>query len=121
MIDLAQYEQEVISNPEPELIIFPWLINRFARVKGEGQFDGKKHPIVLMNVMNEIQLYITDAELVQELMTTKNKSIDKDGMVGALLKPMLGDGIITAKNTDAYRMKRKHCALAFYKNHMFDM
>jgi len=54
-------------------------------------------------------------------MTTHNKFIDKDGMLGALTRPMLGDSIIFNSGSEEQMKKRKHCAHAFYKNHMSDM
>jgi len=74
-----------------------------------------------MNVMNDIWLFVNDPLIMQELMTTKSTCIDKDGFLGTLLKPMLGDGMAFSSSTGHYKQKRKHCAHAFYKNHMYDM
>ena len=54
-------------------------------------------------------------------MTTYNSSIDKDGLFGRAVAPLLGDGIVFSSYSEDYKQKRKHCAHAFYKNHMNDM
>ena len=54
-------------------------------------------------------------------MTTYNNCIDKDGLFAAVLKPLFGTAFIFDQTTDLYKVKRKHCAHAFYKSHMSDM
>ena len=52
---------------------------------------------------------------------THKHLIEKDPILGATFRPLFGYGLIFSKNTEEYRIKRKHCAHAFYKNHMHDM
>ena len=55
------------------------------------------------------------------MMTTYNNCMDKDGVFGVVLEPLIGNGIVFSKTTEDYKRKRKHIAHAFYKNHMYDM
>ena len=72
LIDLSKYQKAVEESPEPIVHHKPWLLTKFAKTKGDERFDGKKYPIVLLNVQNTVQLYVTDPEIVQEFMTVKN-------------------------------------------------
>ena len=54
-------------------------------------------------------------------MTTHNHCFDKDGLFAAILRPLFGYGLVFDYTTEMYKMKRKHCAHAFYKSHMADM
>ena len=54
-------------------------------------------------------------------MTTKNKLLDKDPIVNALGKPMVGNSILFISKGDSYTRKRKHISQAFYKHRNRDM
>ena len=68
-----------------------------------------------------IQLYVSDPDVVKEFMTVKNQNLDKDGLIFALLRQLLGTSFTFNKINDDYLRKKKHTAMAFYRNHMYDM
>ena len=68
-----------------------------------------------------VGLYVADADIIQELMTTKNNSIDKDGQIEAVFAPLIGYALLFSKATKSWSLKRKHCAQAFYRTNMEQM
>ena len=97
------------------------MLKNLARILNEPFFDGKKYPVVLMNMGGEVVHFITDAKITEELMTTKNKFLAKDPIVYAMGKPLIGNSFIFAPKGDSYNRKRKHISQAFYKNRNRDM
>ena len=106
--DMMKYDEVAAQKSEAETSLNPWIVQNTAELMGEPHYDGKKHPVLLVNFMGEVQLFVSDARICQEFMTTKNKHIDKTPLLWALLKPILGDGIIFTPRGENYKKKRKH-------------
>ena len=59
--------------------------------------------------------------MVQELYTTKNAIIDKNGDFEALFSRYMGRSFIFSRIDEEYKAKRKACAHAFYKEKLVKM
>jgi hypothetical protein len=46
--------------------------------KGLERFDGGNYPVVATGLFLKLAIFVSDPEVVRDLMTTKNKYIDKD-------------------------------------------
>ena len=67
---------------------------KFARETGDKNFDGSKHPILIMNLLNSLTLYVSDPDVVKDMFTTKMKKIDKDRGTHKVTEAMLGNGLL---------------------------
>ena len=59
---------------------------------------------------------MADADVVQEMMTTKNALIDKTGVLEGLWSNLLGKSFLFSKTDDVWKKKRKGLGHAFYKD-----
>ena len=59
---------------------------------------------------------MADADVVQEMMTTKNALIDKTGVLEGLWSNLLGKSFVFSKTDDVWKKKRKGLSHAFYKD-----
>ena len=119
--DWLVHEKEVKANPEPMMLPHSWTLEDHARRNGEEHYDGKKYPLLCYVMNGQVKLFCTDPEICQELCTTKNNQIDKDGMAEALFSNIKGRSFLFGKSTEDWNLKRKHCAHAFFKAPMYDM
>jgi len=69
-------------------------------------------------VLGDIFLFVSDPEITKELMTTKNKYIDKDGKVEAIFAALVGYAILFGKSNNDWRQKRKHLMQVFNTKNM---
>ncbi len=68
-----------------------------------------------MRFLDKICTHISDPEVVEEILTTKNKFVDKNVIVRDMFVPIFGNGWPVMKATDQWRVERKACAPMFYK------
>jgi len=59
--------------------------------------------------------------MVRDLYVTKNAHTDKTGWVRDVTYELFGDSFLFAKNDNVWKMKRKACAQAFYKEKLVSM
>jgi cytochrome P450 len=88
---------------------------------GLGDFDAAKTPIFGSVLFGEVNLALCDANVIQEIFTTKNDCVDKSGTQHLVLKPLLGDAILFSKADEAWKAKRKAISHAFYRDRMVFM
>ena len=65
-----------------------YCLDQTTETKAEDSFDIGKYPNQLMNLgfaLNEVYLAIADPEVVQDMMLTKNQTIDKTGTFAAMM------------------------------------
>ena len=108
--DMIKYNQHVLKqvgqNEKGHLI---YLGDKFARDNGDKMYDGAKHPIMCMNILNDLLLYVSDPDVVKDMFTTKMKKIDKDRDAHRVSEPMMGNGLIFSSAQDHdYLSRRKH-------------
>ena len=90
--------------------------------KGEN-YDAGKAPNMLVNLAGNLNLFIGDPAIVQEMLVTKNAQIDKTGEFEGVFKNLFGNSFIFSKSDEHWKIKRKATAHAFYKDrltHMLD-
>ena len=63
-------------------------------------------------------MYISDPEVVRDFMTSKNKCIDKDGMLNYIFREYAQDALIFSFTDEVWERKRKGCTHAFYKDRL---
>ena len=87
-------------------------------------YDCGKVPNVLVNLAGNINLFVGDPAIVQEMLVTKNAQIDKTGAFEGVFKNLFGRSIVFSKSDELWKTKRKALAHAFYKDrlvHMLDI
>ena len=57
--------------------ILGWLHDKLN--PEQKRYDSAKHPVTIVNMLSEVQLYISDPEMIQTLFTSKNAIFDKTG------------------------------------------
>ena len=65
LLDLLQLEKETEESEDPVQIPYPWMLKHFARKTGMPMFDGKKHPLLCINFMGDVNLFISDPVITQ--------------------------------------------------------
>ena len=96
---------------------------RFIReaASTNGIYDSSKTKAVMMTYFSSPVLAITDPAMVQEVFTTKNRLIDKNGVTQITFEELIGHSFVFAKGDEKWQKIRKACGHAFYKdrlNHM---
>jgi cytochrome P450 len=88
------------------------------REKGAVKFEGGNYPLLGTGFFFKLAIYVSDPEVVRDLMTTKNKLIDKDIFQYLLFYDTFGDSFLAQKTNASWHEKRKACSHAFYKERM---
>ena len=98
-------------------IEFPllWLVNKH---EGGKKFDAAKYANIMANMGSNLTLFISDPEIVQDMISTKNASIDKTGEFEGIFKNFFGNSFLFAKSDELWKAKRKSVAHAFYKDRL---
>ena len=89
-----------------------------APSQGDEHFQPHKYPVFLCNFLSEVGVFVSDPEVIAELYTTKQFAWDKNDYMGELTKQFMGRSFIFAKGDEEWRIKRKACAHAFYKERL---
>lgn len=100
-----------------------WLLNHHETENGKG-YDAGAHPNMLVNYGGDLNLFIADPEIVQEMLGRKNALIDKTGQHKGIFQNLFGNSFLFSKSDEAWKSKRKSVAHAFYKDrlvHMLDI
>lgn len=79
-------------------------------------FDAATAPITILNLMGNIELYIMDPVMIQELFTSKNQFFDKNGVLKIYLESYFGNSFLFSIADKAWLAKRRSTAHAFYKD-----
>jgi len=78
---------------------------------------GEKHlPAFVLAFGPTNTIFVQCPNMVRDMLTDKNNLIDKVGVEKALIKPLLGEGLIFAKGDKDWKYKRTVCSQAFYKD-----
>ena len=98
----------------------PWqyIAAKYAKILGKERFDGADYPVFALGAFGYPFMSIQDPDVVQELFSTKNKFIDKDGTTLKMFEKLAGDSFLFAYGDETWKMKRKACAHAFYKDRL---
>ena len=90
-----------------------WFLRNYFFKNESTTNDMADHPLVLSQNMCGVFLYITDAEIVKELMTTKNQSVDKDKDYQNVARDLFGNTFLFSPADETWKKKRKGSAHAF--------
>ena len=88
------------------------------KINGKDRFDGADLPIVGLGFFFKLNFMIADPEVMQDLMTVRNKQIDRDVFGSIITKIIVNGGFLTCKDSPDYRAKRKVVAQAFFRDKM---
>jgi len=64
---------------------------------------------------------VSDPDMVQDLLVTKNALFDKTGVIEGIMSKLMGESFLFSKATDSWKAKRKACSHAFYKERLVHM
>ena len=85
---------------------------------GKDKYEPGDMPMIGKTRFNDVHIMIADPDVIRELMTTKNKYVDKDGTTAIATKALFGDSFLFAKSDANWSRKRKGCSHAFYKDRL---
>ena len=113
------YDKICVESTVPVDNPINWLVQR--QLSDNGVYDSKKDKALLWSVMNVQVLGIVDPDMVQDIFVTKNKLVDKTGVMQQAMEDMAPSAFIFQKGDDSWSQKRKACAHAFYKERLEKM
>lgn len=74
--------------------------------------------MLALNFQTVPHVWITDPDIAQDIFVGKNALLDKDFEQALMFQPLLGNCGAFSRNDESWRIKRKACAHAFYKERM---
>ena len=80
LIEFGGHPEAAEKSEKPIPIIYKWAESVYFDPEMPKGFDYEKNPAYIFNFFGNTCLSIFDPAIVQELFTTKNKLIDKDGL-----------------------------------------
>lgn len=83
--------------------------------------NANKDPVVVLNMGTTIYMYVSDADMAYDLLITKNSIFDKTGEVKAVFSKIMGNSFLFSSADEDWKVKRKACAHAFYKERLVHM
>ena len=113
------YDKICVESAVPVENPINWLVQR--QLSDNGVYDSTKDKALLWSVMNVQVLGILDPDMVQDIFVTKNKLVDKTGVMQQAMEDMAPSAFIFQKGDYSWKMKRKACAHAFYKERLEKM
>ncbi len=84
-------------------------------------FDKQVPPLCIFVVSVAPVINVSCPETINELYVTKNKYFDKNIRLENQFKCLFGGGTVFSKSNELWTQKRKHLAVAFYKEKMIKM
>ena len=117
-----EQERAKTEGLRPLLPSMLWLLSHHESDGGETKgYEAGRDPILIVNMGSEVNVFIADPEIVQEMLVTKNAEIDKTGAFEVAFKNFFGHSFLFAKSDVEWRAKRKAVAHAFYKDRLTQM
>ena len=74
--------------------------------------------MIVCNFMGTTEIWIADPDIAQDIFVSKNAILDKHPEGFLMFKDIIGSSFIFGHNDDTWKMKRKACAHAFYKDRL---
>ena len=97
-------------------------INDMLDPKGRpDSYDGAEHPVLALNLASNIHLMVSDAEVAHDMLNAKNQLLDKSGITMACFSKLMGSSFLFSPTDEDWKIKRKACAHAFYKERLVMM
>ena len=110
-----------VNNLTPEKNSLTWLADQHDESRAYGSHDAGKIPNLIFNLGGDINLFVADPEIVQDILVTKNSIVDKTGVFEDVFSDFFGKSFIFSKTDDLWKLKRKATAHAFYKDRLGSM
>ena len=88
---------------------------------GDDNYDPQRHPNVVYNLGANVHLMISDPEVAQELLGSKNNIFDKNGINMGWSQKLMGQSFLFSPANESWKAKRKATAHAFYKDRLVNM
>lgn len=85
------------------------------------EYDCTDIPNTLLNLAGNITLFISDAEVIKDMLGAKNAQIDKTGLFDGMFRNFFGRSFVLGPTDELWRRKRKATAHAFYKDRLVHM
>ena len=94
LIELGGYQEAADKSEDALPVPIRWAEMKFMDPDQPDRFAGETSPGYIYNIFGKPMLCIYDPEVVQELFTTKNKFMDKDGVFQQLFEDHLEDAFV---------------------------
>ena len=77
--------------------------------------------MVIFTLFHKPLLFIQDPKMLRDIFVTQNALLEKNDWVYNLVYDLLGDSFVMTKSDEVWKLKRKICAHAFYKEKLSAM
>ena len=114
-----QWQQIRRTQKMPVKLGYYWMLDTLKT--GEyvrDSFNACGSPVICFNVVSQLNLIITDPGIIQEMFTSKNNIVDKNGIIKIIFEDFFGESFLFSKGDDVWRARRKATAHAFYKENL---
>ena len=78
-------------------------------------------PVAILTLFHKPYLIIQDPKMLRDIYVTQNAILEKTEFVYDLTYDLLGDSFVMTKSDDIWKLKRKICSHAFYKEKLEGM
>jgi hypothetical protein len=72
--------------------------------------------VAIITLFHKPILVIQDPKMARDIFLTHNAVLEKDDFAYNMVYDLLGDAFVQAKSNETWKLKRKICAHAFYKD-----
>jgi len=96
----------------------------FTHILREMYFEGEYTEIpkfVFLQLFLSTSVVIHDVKAIRDMMLSKQSVVDKDARVYNYYHDLFGEAFLFAKGDETWKMKRKVCSHAFYKEKLISM
>ena len=91
----------------PVKLVYYWMLDTLKT--GEYVRDSFKpgnNPIICFNIFTQIHLMVTDPDIIRDMFTTKNKIVDKNGIIKIIFEDFFGESFLFSKGDEVWKAKR---------------
>ena len=118
--ELATYDKYREAE-EPNPPVFSWVLTHYLANDDDTGFRVENHKAILVNFFGKLVIIITDKDIAQDILLSKNKFFDKGSDWLMIFEDLAPTSFIFAKGDESWRAKRKASAHAFAKGRLAKM
>ena len=89
-----------------------------TRQPGDPVIDASKNRMVALNLVGKVMIEVQDPDVVADLYNKHNANMDKNELIGQVLKPMFTDVFLVMPTNDEWKNQRKAVSHMFFKQRL---
>lgn len=104
-LELMKMTKKRARAKEPQKRIYSLLIDSVPGLDTE-ENASVNHKLIVYCPIGRVKLFVSDPQMVQDLLQTKNKVFDKDGETAINMKDLMGNSFLFSKGDAVWKQKR---------------